>query len=93
MDISDLLSLHMMEMEKKTLEKMFIGHDGREYTTSEALMRANEAHFNATHFYVVRDAQLGRREIHYGAGVVQICVGHKIEYGLGYKKYVPVFKT
>jgi len=78
---------------------MFIGKDGKDYATVEALIAANEAHFRQTHRYLVHDAMEGRREIAPGTGEVQICVGYeKVTQRGPDGKYmgtedVPIFET
>lgn len=72
----------------------FIGKDGRSYPTSEALNQAGIAWKQRNLFYIVYDAQLGRREIAPGTGEVQVCVGYSIEYDKnGMKREVPVYRT
>lgn len=72
----------------------YIGDDGRRYGTFEALQSANKAFREKGLFYIVHDAELGRREIPPGTGEVRICVGYKFEFGkFGEKVEVPVYKT
>lgn len=76
----------------------FKGDDGREYPTSEALFAANDAHFRATHRYIVHDALEGRREIAPGTGPVKICVGHNFVYdtasdGTRTRREVAIYRT
>lgn len=85
----------MDEIDTRRLEHlMYKGKDGRDYSTPEALRQADEAHFQSTHFYIVYDAELGRREIAPRTGKVQVCVGHFIETDptTGKKKYVPAYR-
>jgi hypothetical protein len=73
---------------------MYKGRDGRSDASLEALRQADEAWKQRNLFYIVHDAEQGRREIAPGTGKVRVCVGHFIETDptSGKKKYVPAYR-